>query len=94
MAALMESEIDDYKNQIRESVRPDFTSVGKKIGTPMIYGAKGTPWHNVLIVHDVGVDLVPFQRLTKGGRQPIVQYYHVGNHELPYVDMQTKPLEK
>lgn len=88
MAKLMENEIPDYQEQIRESIRPDFSSVQKKIGTPIIYGTKGTPWHKTLVVKSNGVELASFKELVKGDKQPKINYYHIGDHALPYIDMQ------
>jgi|GEM_PF-4847164 len=87
MAALMEHEIPDYDSQIRESIRPDKNSVRKKIGTPVIYGAEGTPWHKVLVVNDVGVTLASYKDLAKK-REPKIAYCCIDGHELGFVDNQ------
>lgn len=88
MALLMENEVDGFHQQIRESCIPNFASVQKKIYTQIIYGAKGTPWHNVLVTVSLGtkervfLELVPLKRLTN----PTVMYYHLGDYALLYVE--------
>ena len=90
MALLMEHEIEGYHKQIRESVRPDYACVQKKIGTPVIYHAEGIAWHRVLVVNAQGldsnvlccVDLVPFKLI----RHPVIHYYRVGTYDMAYSD--------
>ena len=81
VARLMEKEIPGYNDQIRESVRPDPKSIGHKIGTPLIYGTAGTSWHNVLVVNDQGVKLMPYKNI----KDPVVASYTIGDHTLPYI---------
>ncbi len=88
VAALIESEVCDFEKQVRESVRPDFGSIQKKIGTPIIYRAEGTPWHKVLVVGAQGVELVPFEKLAHDAKPVKIVYYRMGNHELAYIDRQ------
>lgn len=86
MALLMEKEIPDFHKQIRESVRADKMSVQKKLGTPIIYGSTGTPWHKVLVIESDSVKLVPYKELAKA--KPALSYYVIGNLELGYIDKQ------
>jgi hypothetical protein len=87
MAKLMENEIPAYDTQIRESIRPDKNSVRKKIGTPVIYGAEGTPWHKVLVINASGITLASYKDIAKK-KEPKVAYCSIGGRELGFIDNQ------
>ncbi len=92
-AIMLEKEIPEFDNMIRQSVRPDMFSVAKKIGTPMIYHSyqsSGTPWHNVLVVkpvsrfHSGSVELKHYKEVEKKLEDYPLKGYTIDGHELNY----------
>lgn len=89
MARLMENEIPHYAQQIRQTVRADVSSVEKKLGIPMIFGSKGTPWHKMLVVKNNGVELAADKSSKAEKECGTFGVCKIGDHELKYIDHQT-----
>lgn len=85
MALLLENEISNYKDMIRQSVRPDKDTIEKKIGTPMIWKVKGMPWQNTFVINESKqeISLAHYNKL----KNPVKKMYVCNNRELPYVEI-------
>ncbi len=87
VALMLQQEIPDYKKQIRESVRPNPLSVKDKIGTPMIYGTMGTPWHKTLVVDKDGVNLDLYKKLRDDKEMKLTYATIEGEKQQPPHDL-------
>lgn len=58
----LKTTVPGYEDMIRLSVHPH-EDISQKLGISLIYGSRGTPWHNTLVMDDHTVSLQKLQDL-------------------------------
>lgn len=82
MRMVMKKNIANYDSKIRLSVHAS-DNINEKLGIHLIYGSKGTPWHNTLLVSQKSIRLLPLKKSKNSGS---ICYYPIANQELGYIN--------